>query len=112
MNGVDLPGTDRKAGSAVGDCGGCHVVSKGVIVDRATITLAQMRARAYFYIGGAGAATLVSWLPRPRSPPPGLSTDETDAWFGVPQRPDRARAAVDAELLAAHRLSCSSHEVL
>ena len=44
--------------------------------------------------------------------PPRLSTDETDAWFGVLNAQTSLVRAVDAELLAAHRLSCSSHEVL
>ena len=44
--------------------------------------------------------------------PPRLSADETDAWFGVLNAQTTLVRAVDAELLAAHRLSCSSHEVL
>jgi DNA-binding MarR family transcriptional regulator len=44
--------------------------------------------------------------------PPKLSTDEADAWFGVLNAQAALVRAVDAELLAAHRLSCSSHEVL
>ena len=44
--------------------------------------------------------------------PPRLSVDEADAWFGVLNAQTALVRAVDAELLAAHRLSCSSHEVL
>jgi DNA-binding MarR family transcriptional regulator len=43
---------------------------------------------------------------------PRLSVDEADAWFGVLNAQTALVRAVDAELLAAHRLSCSSHEIL
>jgi DNA-binding MarR family transcriptional regulator len=48
----------------------------------------------------------------PATAPPRLSADEADAWFGVLNAQAALVRAVDAELLAAHRLSCSSHEVL
>ena len=48
----------------------------------------------------------------PATAPPRLSPDEADAWFGVLNAQAALVRAVDAELLAAHRLSCSSHEVL
>lgn len=41
-----------------------------------------------------------------------LSADETDAWFGVLNAQTALVRAVDAELIAAHRLTVSSHEVL
>src|SRR4030088_3265025 len=44
--------------------------------------------------------------------PPQLSADEADAWFGVLNAQTALVPAVDAELLATPRLSCSSHEVL
>src|SRR5436190_689166 len=50
-------------------------------------------------------ATTTTALPR-------LSPDEADAWFGVLNAQAALVRGVDAELLAAHRLSCSSHEIL
>ena len=50
-------------------------------------------------------ATTTTTLPR-------LLPDEADAWFGVLNAQAALVRAVDAELLAAHRLSCSSHEIL
>ena|SRR2546421_1986631 len=41
-----------------------------------------------------------------------LSTEEADAWFGVVNAQAALVRAVDTELLAAHRLTCSSHEIL
>ena len=48
----------------------------------------------------------------PATAPPRLSPDEADAWFGVLNAQAALVRAVDAELQANHRLSCSSHEVL
>jgi DNA-binding MarR family transcriptional regulator len=44
--------------------------------------------------------------------PAQLSADEADAWFGVLNAQTALVRAVDADLYSAHRLSCSSHEVL
>ena len=41
-----------------------------------------------------------------------LSTEEATAWFGVVNAQAALVRAVDTELLAAHRLTCSSHEIL
>jgi len=43
---------------------------------------------------------------------PQLSADEADAWFGVLNAQNALVRGVDADLYAAHRLNCSSHEVL
>src|SRR5947209_3067717 len=70
-----------------------------------------MRARASF-LHGPCRHRYISLMATATAQTPRLSPDEADAWFGVLNAQTALVRSVDAELLAAHRLSCSSHEVL